>query len=477
MPDGASAIYGSDAIGGVVNVILRKDFDGAETSLRYTTMEGGGQRQQASQIVGTSWDTGNVFMTYQYSHRNPLKAAERDYARMDLRPLGGNDYRIGYANPGTISAGGTTYAIPAGQDGRHLSASSLVPGTSNLQDFLLTGLEILPTETTHSAYLHLDQHVGDRLKLFGDVNFNNRFTRGNWLPYRGPATVPSTNPFFVSPVPGATSVTVQYNFYNDLGPEVTRATDMSLSTSFGGSYALSGDWQVEATGLVSKDSIGNNTLGVPNAPGRNRALADPNPATALNVFGAGSNNNPDTLRKIAGYLSNDLSYLYRGAQVKVDGPLFQLPAGAVRTAFGVEGRAEHSHFVSRDSISTDGVTQQPAVDLSRQVLATFAELFVPVFSEQNALPALRKLDLSFAVRSEHYNGFGYTTNPKVGFSWSPVDSLTLRGSYGHSFKAPLLSEMNTGGNSMQTIALPRSEVRDRNDDGSSSARRARRPAT
>jgi outer membrane receptor protein involved in Fe transport len=82
----------------------------------------------------------------------------------------------------------------------------------------------------------------------------------------------------------------------------------------------------------------------------------------------------------------------------------------------------------------------PARD-ARTVVAGFAELAVPIFGPDNAIPGFRRLDLSAAIRHEHYSDFGSTTNPKVGLVWEPVTGLRLRGSYGTSFRAPSLVDL------------------------------------
>ena len=80
LPDGASAIYGADAVAGVVNIILRKDFDGAETSARYgTTTAGGGGERTVSQVFGKGWDSGNAMLVYQFDGQNELRLNQRDY--------------------------------------------------------------------------------------------------------------------------------------------------------------------------------------------------------------------------------------------------------------------------------------------------------------------------------------------------------------------------------------------------------------
>ncbi len=104
LPDGASALYGSDAIAGVVNVIMRQSFSGAETQARYGMAQGGGADQKLiSQLFGTSWGSGSALMSYQYSERTGLADSAREYtASEDQRPLGGTDHRGTSSNPETF---------------------------------------------------------------------------------------------------------------------------------------------------------------------------------------------------------------------------------------------------------------------------------------------------------------------------------------------------------------------------------------
>jgi outer membrane receptor protein involved in Fe transport len=88
LPDGASAIYGSDAVGGVVNLVLRNDFDGQETRARYgTTSDGGGQEEEAAQTVGRTWSGGSGLITYDYDYRAPINSSDRDYASSNPNPF------------------------------------------------------------------------------------------------------------------------------------------------------------------------------------------------------------------------------------------------------------------------------------------------------------------------------------------------------------------------------------------------------
>src|SRR6185295_3324695 len=93
----------SDAIAGVVNIIMRKELSGAESHLRYGAAPGGAQEKLIAQLFGTDWHSGNVLFSYQYSHRTALDATARAYAaNTDKRPFGGSDYRTLMSSPGNI---------------------------------------------------------------------------------------------------------------------------------------------------------------------------------------------------------------------------------------------------------------------------------------------------------------------------------------------------------------------------------------
>ena len=121
LPDGASALYGSDAIAGVVNIILKDDFQGAETQVRYGGTPGGRDETVVSQLLGTHWTGGKAMLVYEYSDATALAASARGYAaNADKLPYGGADYRSYYSDPGNILNPSTLqpiYGIPRGLNG------------------------------------------------------------------------------------------------------------------------------------------------------------------------------------------------------------------------------------------------------------------------------------------------------------------------------------------------------------------------
>ena len=137
LPEGAAALYGSDAIGGVVNIILRKNFAGFETRVRASTAGGDGNERTVARLWGHAWSGGHVLLGFQFNDSAALACGARAYcaANGDFRRFGGSDLRGVGGNPGTILDPSTLApiaAIPHGQDGTQLTAAQLIPGAVNL---------------------------------------------------------------------------------------------------------------------------------------------------------------------------------------------------------------------------------------------------------------------------------------------------------------------------------------------------------
>lgn len=442
VPDGASAIYGSDAIAGVVNLIPRKEFNGAEIRAQYGVGDDY-SKYNYSAIGGLGWDWlggGNFLMAVERAGHPDLSGADRDFFTSDLRSRGGGDYRTNLCNPGTMRVGGQDYAIPAGQDGTNLDPSTLVPGTVNLCDDA-KNTYLLPDQQRHTVYAAMSQHVSDSVELFTQGYYTDRqFSVHGMLRNsvaRAALTVPSSNAYFVSPVPGATSAVVNYRFPEEFGLSIQDGYDRGYQTFAGANVRLPGDWNFStALGYGETRNLfrDNNLL---NNAALAQALASSDPATALNPFADGPGSTPqsvfDSIRAYSTYHGRNVR---RTANIDVDGPLFALPGGEVRIAAGYD-RVEDR--VTGRNRSTAGVLTD--LDLSREVDSVYAELFVPVFGRANAVRGIERLDLSIAARHDDYSDVGTTTNPKYGVTWSPVDGLTLRASYGESFRAPTLRDL------------------------------------
>lgn len=441
--DGASAIYGSDAVAGVVNIVPRLDFTGVEASARIGTADGDSQEYQASLLLGTRWSGGHAMIAYEYYDRDRLRASDRPFATDDLRPFGGLDHRVAYANPGTIYAGGTSFAIPAGQNGVGLTPAKLTPGTVNLADSWI-GADILPQQRRHSVFAAVSQDLGSSLRFYANGLMTIRtFDEADRPGRNARRTVPVTNAFYVDPIGTHQPVGVQYSFQRDLGNESRRG----IASAYGGTAGLEaklGSWSVNADATYGRDYERYTGYNLVNTARLALALADPNPTTAYNLFGDGPATNPATIASIRGYYDlTDVNSVW-SSTLRADGPLFALPAGDVRLAVGGEYREER--YVDKGgttyiSTLTPQVSAPIPLGGPRHVRAGYAELLLPVFGGDATLPGFHRLDLSAAVRTEHYSDFGTTTNPKLGIAWVPVGGLTIRGSYGTSFRAPSFNDL------------------------------------
>ncbi|WP_377315629.1 TonB-dependent receptor [Rhizorhabdus histidinilytica] len=458
LADGASAIYGSDAVGGVINMILKKDFEGAETRARFGSATSGSLRDyQFSQLAGTRWSTGHIMASYEYSKRAALPSADRRFTRSaDLRPLGGDDFRNSYSIPATVlrfDPGLGTYvpgfAVPDGQDGTGLTPGSFTPG-GNFND-LRTGTDILPRQSRHIGYVYAEQEASGALTLFAEGRYAHRSFFLRSPAYFGIFPVTGANPWFVSPT-GAGVDLLGYSFLRELGPIRNQGSVETWSAAAGGTLELGRGWTIDAYVSRASERTHNRTSNYVNSAFLNEALGlvpdDPTTpfSTArdgfFNPYGSGASNSATLLGFIGQAATEELDRSrVDTVNAKADGDLFDLPGGTVRVAIGASIRWEH--FERHGMNFTDTVTPVPLIptDDSRRIDAGFIELSVPLVGADNAMPGIERLLLTAAVRHEDYQDFGTTTNPKLGLLWEPLSGLALRGSWGTSFRAPSSKEI------------------------------------
>lgn len=429
LTDGASAVYGSDAIAGVVNIVLRDNYDGAETLVDYG-LAGDPRERRLSQVVGRNWEDGNVLLGYQLYDREVLPRSARAYAvSEDKRPFGGDDFRLFMSNPGNIlnpATGLPAYAIPAGQDGSSLQPADLLPGVMNLQG-IEEAADLLPQQLMHSAYFNARQRIGANLTLHADGRYSRREIDYRMFGYPMILAVPASNPFFVDPFGGSPMVLVAYSFLDDLGPVTTNGHTSTFSTTVDATLRLARTWNMRLAATYGQEQLQWQAVNAIDLAALNAALADVNPVTAFNPFGDGSHTNPATLATILDVQSQRAASTLQDLTLTADGELFDLPGGTVKVALGVDHREESLYSRSTEFNRLD-----------RSILAGFAEIAVPVVGERNALAGVRELELSFAGRYEKYSDFGTTFNPRFGLSWAPFDAVRMRGNWGTSFKAPSL---------------------------------------
>jgi iron complex outermembrane receptor protein len=458
--DGASAIYGSDAVGGVVNVRMRNVLDGGEVRIEGGQATRGGPNEgQLGLIFGHTWTDGGIVGAYEVYHRIHLSDADRDFAASpDLRPFGGSDFRTPFNHPGTIlgaTVGGVatqSFAIPAGQNGLTLTPASFTPGV-NLGNSH-SGADLLPDQERQSAYVSAHQTVGS-VTFAADAIHGFRAARFTLSPPSSAFTVSTANPFFVSPT-GAKSETIEYSFTGDLPAPVSRGTEENLAVTLDARANLGRRWQSDSFIDFAQDIEESHTFGMANSailaealgnvPDRPTTTYSPARDGFFNPFTGIVANTPAVLAAIGSGFSvtRGVDRVYT-ASTQADGPLFDLPAGPLSLAIG--GQVRRETFVRGGSNYTSTVAPTPinGTDASRTVAGLYGELRAPLFGPDNARPGLQRLELAAALRWEHYSDFGGTADPKIGVLWSPVEDLQARVTYGRSFRAPGLRELKDPG--------------------------------
>lgn len=350
LTDGASAIYGSDAVAGVVNIVTRRTFEGAETSLRYgRSTDGGAGEYTGSQLLGHAWSTGNVLLDYEYDDQQGLDASQRSW----IGPEGGS-------------------------------------------------YSLIPQNRRNSAFLAATQDAGAFTTISLSALYSARDFRTEGIQLSTTGLIPNSE-----------SAGGHVDF---------------LWTAVTLDRTLGEDWQASATGMYSSVTQRRSAVEFTNA-----------------VNGGHF--------KSALFANSSVS----GVEASSSGRVAELPGGAARVSIGAEVRSE----TFQDSVPS--VEPLAPVSKSRTDLGIYGEAVAPILGKENSYPGAHRLELSLAFRADNYGHFGTSYNPKVGWLWEPASGVAVRGTYGTSFKAPLLSQLDAPATAYTTLLpgnLPDGKVTD-----------------
>jgi len=462
LTDGASAIYGTDAIGGVVNIILRRDFNETELRTRFGgTWHGGGFERGATLTHGFTRGRLRLTAVLDWFEREPLWASQRWFSRSgDHTGRGGDDFRstIGYpatvyALPGQTLRGllnpngspATQALVPAGQDGKSLRVADFAATAGQRAYYNTANLYSIVTPTSRRGFsLAGEFSFSPLLTLFTELALTRNFTdtRANPVPTNNPnglATlprIPASNPF--NPFGQDLGVAIAHE---ELGPRDLLTQTRSLRGVGGLRAELPGRWQAEGSLLFYGQRLHARNGGLSNNAAINAALNQTDPGRALNLFGDYRAKGPTNPAGLYGSLINVTlesadSDVYT-AELTARGPLRQLPAGDLQVALGGE-------WTQQDRVRTTNIPTTLLPPRSRETrdnLAAFAEVSVPVAGGGRRFPLFHRLDASLAARHERIEGAGSTTDPKIALRWQPVPAVLLRTSYGTGYRAPALTEL------------------------------------
>jgi iron complex outermembrane receptor protein len=442
--DGASAIYGSDAVAGVVNYILRKDYDGAEITARYTHSLY--DAYVADGVVGHKWSTGSIMLAAGWQNNTNVKNDARGYLMQDLRPYGGNDNRFVGTTvyPGLVSdliVGTTVYGLPATNGAVPTAAQVLaLKNNPNLYD---TGhlFDFYTKRWQANGVLRFRQEIGDRFEVDYTGIWNTRWNvaRGGDFFERSAITVTPSSPYYITGLgTGNESVVYNLSVNNPAIPIEQRNFESTYNHMVDFRANLAGDFRFTASGVYGEtDGCAvcqpqqNTTIGA--------SIAQTNPS-AFNPYLSGPQGGSTVSGLVGGFIQ--YSTMKMGDLTgKVDGTLFTLPAGRLRVAAGTEYQKYDYFLHAQNTLDLQNAYQTSRLtSSSRTVGSGYAEFFVPVFGGDFTAPLIQRLDLDMAVRYDSYSDAGQTTNPKIGVTWRPHNDVQFRGSWGTAFRAPTLIE-------------------------------------
>ncbi len=299
LTDGASATYGADAIGGVINIITRKDYVGAETSGRFGASSGSYQTRRLTQLLGTGWGSGNMLVNYTFNDQTMLRSDERGF----------------------------------------LESSSI---------------SLVHPYETQAAFITVRQSIADA-ELSVDGTYSARDS------------------------------TAQYTY---------------------GTY----DNEDENRGISLKARIPFREWGLDVSAGLNRAES----YYSFDAFESTASG--DT----------------RFSAFNLSGPLVRLPGGVAHLATGLEFQQQEQRV---DQQSVQLYSER------RETSSMYGEVMIPLVGAGNAMPGLKRLEVTAAGRFDDYSSFGDVFKPKFSLLWSPIDNLNARATWGESFKVPTLQEL------------------------------------
>jgi iron complex outermembrane receptor protein len=440
LPDGASAKYGVDAVGGVVNFVTRGNFSGIQTQARGGGVTRGSMdERQFSTQFGSMRDAGSDLLSFEYFQRSALRADDRPQYTSDLTRFGGSNFGYLYGSPGTITDATQTrfWPLSEGLNGVPPTAASLTQGVPNRYD-QLQGTYIAPREERWSVFGKEHQKLTDDIGLLLEGLFTRRNIKN--IPTGTSAlvvTVPESNPFYVNPTGAPGPVSVIEGTTTFFGPPVvddrvdTGNFSLGLATSADHGWTTSGyvGYAFEKQHLRQHGQVNQAALA--------DALADPDPATAFNPFGDASSNNSATLAAVGGDFIYDSASSLKTISVTAMGPTVALPGGYIEANLGAEYRIQGVETVS----AQPGASPASSGHLSRNIRAAFAELRIPIIGEANEFRFARRLELSMGGRREDYSDIGNATVPKVGLYWSVNKDWSFRSTWTKAVRPPNLTDM------------------------------------
>ena len=453
LTDGASAIYGTDAVGGVVNIILKSDFEGTELGGRfaYTTNDGHYSERSAYAVAGGQLGGANgpkITASFEWVKTDPLYNYQRPFAT----PVYGTNNFAGVIQLGSYASGsfvgdpnGFYFLDPslsAPKAGATLAdrgyTGPFTSGQINRKFNLARYVTMLINNEKKIGTLSLTGKASDKVSYFADILYSSTSTtsqlNAQGITVRLPAGA-------VGNTLGQ-DVSVRNRFVDH--PRTYASDTVSARGTFGLKGQLSDQWNWESALDYSQGVQDFVNGGLIRKTARIAAVA----AGKIGLFDRVQP--PGAIDSLFGQSIGKFKSTLMSADVKLVGRnLFELPGGGVSLAVGVEVRQEKLTASSDiDSQSAtfafDSGTSTDPFDQKRHISSAFAEANLPLVGAKNRLPGVYSADLTLAARYERYSDTDDPTVPKVALRWQPVDdSFLFRFTYSKSFQAPTLYQLNS----------------------------------
>ncbi|HEU0097143.1 MAG TPA: TonB-dependent receptor [Allosphingosinicella sp.] len=466
LQDGASAIYGSDAIAGVVNIITRKRQDGLRLSAQLGVMnEGDGftRNLQASYGFNANGGTTSLVVGANYVRQDGISSAERELSLFPTPGATACDNTCSSGTPrGRFILLGQDLTLIAPVIGRKPTLADYRPFAGAPDRFNFAPFNFIQTPLERfGAFANFRQGLGDVAALSLKGVWNRRKSKNQAAPlplFVGPdagngnlldtITIHSTNPF------NPFGVTLDSSNLAFIGRRVVeggpRRYNQEVDTwyvsgTLDGSFQLGDrDWYWDVNGVYGRNKAEQTVFGNINAANLAQALgpvaACTAPCVPFNIFGGAGSITPAQYAFVAFEQNDSSRQTLWDVSANLSGELFDLPGGAAGFAVGVEHRDQTGRFDPDEIVAAGLGSDIPALPTrgGYNVDEAYAELRLPLFRDQ---PLLHRLELTGAVRFSDYSTSGSTTTLKGTVNWAPIRDLLFRGSWAEGFRAPTIGEL------------------------------------
>ncbi|MET3133227.1 iron complex outermembrane receptor protein [Oxalobacteraceae bacterium GrIS 1.11] len=445
LKDGASAIYGTDAVGGVINFILRKDYEGfAMDATQGQTTHGDGANSKVS-LSGGFGDRDaqkfNVTYSASYEDSKRIRAVDRKWSNTEdftNRPGGlhmGNGYGAKGSDPGTLSLGGAQRMPDPECAPNHVKPYPDAPewrAGPNRNACMYSTAESVDLVRPYSRYGAASTANWDltpNLSLFANLFYNHFDTKVKDAPMfiqnadrSGALDVAADNPYNTYGVP----VVVRRLFPADEGGS---STSVNTTWLVGGATGHVGAWDWTASIGHSQEDGKTVVLGSYMFDKMQEYVAN----GKFNPFG-GNHNSAQIISELSADQYTKTKSQTNFAKAVASTEFGQLPGGKIGLAVGAEYKKESLKYDPSQAWRDGAIgnyTTLLGIDGSESLGAVFGELNLPI---------LKNLEAQAALRYDRYQLAGSTTNPKLGVRWTPMPTLMVRSSYSTGFRAPTLSQ-------------------------------------